>query len=286
MSRTIQDLLRWGKKYLQSANKQQGALDAELLLMHVLSLSRVQLLTCGKDVVEKKDEKQYQELIEKRVNGKPTQYLIHQQEFMSLPFYVDEHVLIPRSDTEILVETAIEFIQNEQAQLMIDIGTGSGCISVSLAHYCPHLSVIAVDISAEALAVARKNAQINKVENRIQWMKSDLFTLIPTEYIGKLDAIISNPPYIPRIDIDTLMEEVKDYEPIGALDGGEDGLDFYRKIILTGKAYLKTGGKIFFEIGYDQGEAVSELLRKDHFTDVCIEKDLAGLNRVVSGRKI
>ena len=225
---------------------------------------------------------QYEGFFAERESGRPTQYILGTWEFMGLPFSVGEGVLIPRGDTEILVETILEKQQTEPLRTILDIGTGSGCIPVSLSHYGQFEYVLAVDISRKALGYATKNAAANHAE--ISFYESDLFQNVPAQWRGQLDAIVSNPPYIPKEDIAGLMTEVKDFEPINALDGGADGLDFYRAIVAEGRAWLKEGGWLFFEIGYDQGEALRTLLADFGYTEIGIRQDLAGLDRVAFGR--
>ena len=194
-----------------------------------------------------------------------------------------EGVLIPRGDTEVLVETILEKQQAEPLRSILDIGTGSGCIPISLGRYGRFEKIMAVDISTKALAYATKNAAENNV--KIDFYESDLFANVPAEWQGRLDAIVSNPPYIPKKDIEELMTEVRDFEPMNALDGGEDGLDFYRAIVEQGRNWLREGGWLFFEIGYDQGEALLSLLQESGYTETEIRQDLAGLDRVAIGRK-
>lgn len=285
MNKSIEKVLSEGKNKLKGEGINTWALDAEVLLSHILSFSRIQLLTHSKDLILKEQEEQYKELIYKRIQGVPTQYLTHEQEFMSLPFYVNDSVLIPRQDTEILVETALDFIDKEKQTQILDICTGSGCVGISIAYYARNSKVVAVDISGAALKVAERNAKVNNVEDRISFINSNLFEKIPESLLGKFDMITSNPPYIPRSEIKKLMKEVRDYEPSIALDGGEDGLDFYHLIIKSGKEYLKSKGIMLFEIGYDQGKMVSDILKSYGFIDIEIKKDLAGLDRVVFGIK-
>ncbi|NLM12463.1 MAG: peptide chain release factor N(5)-glutamine methyltransferase, partial [Epulopiscium sp.] len=194
-------------------------------------------------------------------------------------------VLIPRQDTEILVETALEFIDKDKEFQVLDVCTGSGCIGISIAYYAPLSQVIGIDISEDALKVARYNAKLNKVNDRVHFIKSNLFGEVPKNLKGTVDMIVSNPPYIPTEEIKELMKEVNAYEPTIALDGGKDGLDFYRLIVKDGKEYLKSGGILLFEIGYNQGDDVVHLLKSQNFTEIEIKKDLAGLNRVVFGIK-
>jgi release factor glutamine methyltransferase len=284
LTQTVEQVMQQGKNLLRRHEVVQGVLDAELLLMHVLSFSRVQLFSRSKDEISKEDIDFYEQLLHKRVQGVPLQYLTHSQEFMSLPFYVDERVLIPRGDTELLVETVLDYGQKENMQVLMDIGTGSGCIPISLTYYMPSLRMIGVDISDQALEVARSNAAKNRMNEKIAWMSSDLFAAIPLECIGLLDGIISNPPYIPTKEIDTLMKEVREYEPFNALDGGADGLDFYRKLAKEGKRYIRNDGFLFLEIGYNQGETVKQLLKEHGYRDIHVRKDLESRDRVVLAR--
>ncbi|WP_058486230.1 peptide chain release factor N(5)-glutamine methyltransferase [Defluviitalea phaphyphila] len=283
MKKTIKEILTQGKGILRDSKIETWALDSEILLCHVLNLSRVQLFTHSEDEVLKEDEIKYKELICKRAKRVPIQYLINKQEFMSLPFYVNKNVLIPRRDTENLVELVLEILDKEKKYDILDMCTGSGCIGISIAYFLPKSRVIASDISKDSLKVAKYNAKINGVDDRIEFVNSDLFKNISIK--DKLDMIISNPPYIPTKDIDNLMEEVKKYEPIKALDGGEDGLDFYRIITRESIEYLKPKGILMFEIGYNQGKMVSNILKSHGFINVNIKKDLAGFDRIVFGIK-
>lgn len=285
MNKTIEQLLVEGKRLLKDAHIETWALDAEVLLSHILSFSRVQLFTNSKDKLLEEQEIKFKEYIYKRLQGMPIQYLTNEQEFMSLPLYVDESVLIPRQDTEILVETALNLINKEKETRILDLCTGSGCIGISMAYYAPYSNIIGIDISDSALKVAEYNAKINGVNDRISFVKSNLFNEVPNSLKGKLDMIISNPPYIPTKDIKMLMKEVREHEPSIALDGGQDGLDFYKLIIKDGKEYLKSGAILIFEIGYNQGKIVSQVLKSSGFKEVEIKKDLAGLDRVVFGIK-
>lgn len=285
MNKTIEQLLVEGKRLLKDAHIETWALDAEVLLSHILSFSRVQLFTNSKDKLLEEQEIKFKEFIYKRLQGTPIQYLTNEQEFMSLPFYVNESVLIPRQDTEILVETALNLINKEKETQILDLCTGSGCIGISMAYYAPYSNIIGIDISDSALKVAEYNAKINGVNDRISFVKSNLFNEVPNSLKGKLDMIISNPPYIPTKDIKMLMKEVREHEPSIALDGGQDGLDFYKLIIKDGKEYLKSGAILIFEIGYNQGKIVSQVLKSSGFKEVEIKKDLAGLDRVVFGIK-
>ena len=282
-NKTIAETLREGKLRLKAAGKEAYAFEAELLLEKAAGLNRTALFLRGEEVLSAEVLAVYEGYLSEREQGRPTQYILGEWEFMGRPFSVGEGVLIPRGDTEVLVETILEKQQAEPMQSILDIGTGSGCIPVSLGHYGRFEHIMAVDISPRALGYATENAAKNKIN--IDFYESDLFTDLPAEWKGKLDAIVSNPPYIPKKDIEELMTEVKDFEPMNALDGGEDGLDFYRAIVEQGREWLADGGWLFFEIGYDQGEDLRKLLNAFGYTEIEIRKDLAGLDRVALGRK-
>ena len=282
-NKTIAEALREGKLRLKAAGKEAYAFAAELLLEKAAGLNRTALFLRGEEVLSEKVLTVYEGYLSEREQGRPTQYILGEWEFMGLPFCVGEGVLIPRGDTEVLVETILEKQQAEKFESILDIGTGSGCIPISLGHYGKFEKIMAVDISPKALGYATKNAVKNNIN--IDFYESDLFTNLPAEWKGKLDAIVSNPPYIPKKDIAELMTEVKDFEPMNALDGGEDGLDFYRAIVEQAKEWLVDGGWLFFEIGYDQGEDLRKLLQEFGYTAIEIRQDLAGLDRVALGRK-
>lgn len=282
-NKTIAEALREGKLRLKAAGKEAYAFEAELLLEKAAGLNRTALFLRGEESLSDEVLAVYEGYLSEREQGRPTQYILGEWEFMGLPFCVGEGVLIPRGDTEVLVETILEKQQAEPLRSILDIGTGSGCIPVSLGHYGSFEKIMAVDISPKALGYATKNADENIIN--IDFYESDLFTNVPAEWKGRLDAIVSNPPYIPKKDIEELMTEVKDFEPMNALDGGEDGLDFYRAIVEQAKDWLVDGGWLFFEIGYDQGEDLRKLLHEFGYTEIEIRQDLAGLDRVAMGRK-
>ena len=282
-NKTIAEALREGKMRLKAAGKEAYAFEAELLLEKAAGLNRTALFLRGEEMLSAEVLAVYEGFLQEREQGRPTQYILGEWEFMGLPFNVGEGVLIPRGDTEVLVETILERQQTEKFKSILDIGTGSGCIPISLGHYGKFENIMAVDISQKALGYATENAVKNNI--KIDFYESDLFTNLPAEWKGNLDAIVSNPPYIPKKDIEELMTEVKDFEPMNALDGGEDGLDFYRAIVEQGREWLKDGGWLFFEIGYDQGEDLRNLLQEFGYTEIEIRQDLAGLDRVALGRK-
>lgn len=298
---------RWGTERLREADIAEAELDARLLLEFVCGTDRNTLLVHGDREVTVKENDNYGNLISGRKKHIPLQYLTGVQEFMGLKFYVNQHVLIPRQDTEILVEEAMRRLHD--GMRILDMCTGSGCILLSLLYYSNDCTGIGVDISEEALAVAGRNAEEigakKKAEEgkelRVSFLRGDLFDALKQkeENVTEADAvadriwtdrkqfemIVSNPPYIRRDVIDTLMPEVREHEPLSALDGREDGLYFYREILKQAGEYLARGGELFFEIGHDQGQAVKELMEAAGFREVEVIQDYAGLDRVVYGTR-
>lgn len=254
--------------------------DAGLLLMHILGINKTQLLT--KDLtLTPTQETQVMELATRRAQGEPVHYLLGSCPFMDLEFYVNPATLIPRPETELLVEVVLEYLkENQQPTTLWDIGCGSGCIGISLAHSCKSLQVVELDISEQALKTAEKTAKKYGLQDRIQFLHHDILGGMP-EGLTQPRVIVSNPPYIPTKDVEQLMTDVKDYEPRSALDGGADGLDFYRKIVQD--APLPEGGLLAFEIGYDQGEAVPRLMKEAGYQKIELLQDLSGLDRIVTG---
>ena len=265
-----------GMQKLKEAEIGEAQLDARLLLEEVCGTDHNTLLCHGDREVSEEEEEKYRKALEQRAVHVPLQHLLGYQDFMGLRFQVNEHVLIPRQDTEILVEEAMRYLHD--GMRILDLCTGSGCILLSLLHYSNDCEGTGVDISKEALQVAALNAELLGI--KADFLKSDLYEKVT----GKFDLLVSNPPYIERKVIPTLMEEVREYDPYIALDGGEDGLDFYRRIIGGAQDYLKRGGQILMEIGSGQAQAVSELLREAGFKEIDVCRDFAGLDRVVSGR--
>ncbi len=276
---TYRQLYEYGTKQLEDAGITEAKLDARLLLEHICHTDQNALLVYGNSERSELEEQFYRMCIEKRAARIPLQHITGEQEFMGLSFRVNEHTLIPRQDTEILVEEGLHCLFD--GMRILDMCTGSGCILLSLLKYSNECEGLGVDISAEALKVAEENAR--RLGLRADFLQSDLFEQVPQK---KYDMIISNPPYIETAVIETLMPEVRDHEPLQALDGMEDGLFFYRRIVEKAGGFLEKGGWLLFEIGYDQGEAVSELLIKQGFRDVKVVKDYAGLDRVVLGQKL
>lgn len=269
-------LYQIGKEQLQKAGITDAELDARLLLEFICHTDRNALYAHGDQEIEDEKMQDFLQLIEKRAVHIPLQHLTGEHNFMGLDFLVNEHVLIPRQDTEILVEEIMRDLHD--GIRILDMCTGSGCILLSLLHYSNDCSGVGVDVSEDALAVARQNAD-RLAEKQAVFIQSDLFEKVE----GSFDLIVSNPPYIRSQEIAGLMPEVREHEPHLALDGKDDGLHFYREIIKGAMPHLKRGGQLFFEIGYDQGEAVQALLAANGYTEIAVVKDYAGLDRVVYG---
>lgn len=277
---TYRECYEQGCRTLQAAGIEEAALDARLLLEAVCGTDRNDLLVHGEQPVAPEAEEKYLNWIRQRAEHIPLQQLTGEQGFMGLTFSVNEHVLIPRQDTEILVEEVLKELHD--GMRVLDMCTGSGCILLSLLHYSNDCEGLGVDLSAEALEVAGRNVlkvlTPEKAEHA-HFLQSDLFEKVE----GKFEIIVSNPPYIASAEVEKLMPEVRDHEPRMALDGTEDGLYFYRRIIEKAGKHLVSSGMLFFEIGYDQGQAVSELMRTEGYCDVQVVQDYAGLDRVVYG---
>lgn len=283
MSLTLDLLLTEGVKVLAEAGIEEATLDARYLLFEVFHTDMTHfLLDRGRGISEDDQVldqvKQYRLMIEKRSQRIPLQHITGSREFMGLEFYVNEHVLIPRQDTETLVELILKDYKGRKP-VILDMCTGSGCIAISLSKIGGFDDVAAVDLSKEALKVAKRNADVLLGPGRITLIESDLFQAIEPK--SRFDIIVSNPPYIPTEIIKELQPEVRNFEPMLALDGREDGLFFYRQLVSEGRRFLNPGGSIYFEIGYDQAESVSALLEDAGFAEIRVVKDAAGLDRVV-----
>lgn len=302
------ELYLYGQKKLEEAGIAEAKLDARLLLEYVCGTDRNTLLAHPELLVKSEWENNYVNLIERRMARIPLQHLTEVQEFMGLEFYVDQNVLIPRQDTEILVEEVMPHVHDGMS--ILDMCTGSGCILISLMQYSNDCAGVGVDLSKEALKLAEENArrilgkkdtriikglggrkgleeEVLLAQNEIRFVQGDLFEAFDmeekTENAVKFDVIVSNPPYIPTTQIASLEPEVAVHEPLMALDGREDGLYFYRRITKGAPKFLTRGGMLFFEIGFDQREAVTQLLKEAGFVDIQAKKDYAGLDRVVFG---
>ncbi len=273
--KTLEEALKEGSLYLSEKNIPDASVDSWLLLSFCCKIDRARFFLNRESTLTHEEYNRYKKLIQLRGEHIPLQHLTNEQEFMGLSFYVNEDVLIPRQDTEILVE---EILKVSEGKRILDICTGSGCIIISLDKLSNIDSGVGADISGKALAVARRNGAA--LDSGVTFIQSDIYSQVT----GTYDIIVSNPPYIPTGDIPALMEEVRIHEPMIALDGEADGLYFYRIICNHLVEFLAPGGYVFFEIGYNQGKDVHSLLKEAGMTDIKITKDLAGLDRVVSAR--
>ncbi|WP_427337882.1 peptide chain release factor N(5)-glutamine methyltransferase [Caloranaerobacter sp. DY30410] len=290
---TIKSLLQEGIEILNEGNLKTPLLDAQLILCYTLGVDKLYIYTHRDDKVSDEAVDNFFEFINRRKEGYPVQYIIGRQEFMGLDFNVAEGVLVPRPDTEILVEKVIEivnnsFLKDKKRVNIVDIGTGSGAITLSLAYYLKNAFVYSIDISKKALDVAVENCKKFELEDRVLFLEGSLFKPLSTLNLeNNVDIIVSNPPYIPTDEIEKLQIEVSKYEPRIALDGGKDGLDYYREIVKDLSKYLTNNGVVAFEIGYNQGQDVKKLLENSGlFKKIEIIKDLAGHDRVVVGENL
>ena len=277
----IEEILKKEINNLKQNNIENSTLKVKILLANILNVKKEYLLIHSEEEVKQEDKIKYENNINELIKGKPLQYITNKQEFMGLNFYVDENVLIPQPDTEILVEKAIEIAETTQKNKILDMCTGSGCIAISLAKNINSAQIIATDISNNALNVANKNAINNNVENKIKFINSDMFNNIEEKFY----IIVSNPPYIETETISKLEIEVQN-EPHLALDGGIDGLKFYKIIANNAFKYLNENGYLLLEIGYNQQEIVTQLLQDTgKYKNIETIKDLGGNYRVVIARK-
>ena len=276
---TVLKILQWTADYFTGKEIASARLEAELLLAATLDLDRVGLYVNFERPLDSSELAAFREQVQRRAKGEPVQYILGETEFWSLPFTVSPAVLIPRADTEVLVEEALSRIEGPVH--LLDVGTGSGAIAVAMAHEKPEIQVTALDCSEEALQVARGNAERNGVAERVSCLAGDLAELPP----GPFAMVVSNPPYIPTADCEQLMTEVRDHEPRLALDGGEDGLTAYRQLSSQSGEILLPGGWLLVEVGVGQAEDVVALFESAGLAEITSRNDYAGIPRVVAGRK-
>jgi len=300
---TIKETLSWAEEYLQSHGVPNCKTEAEYLLSHLLNCKRSGLYLKHDKSVAIDEFQRFMGWLNKRIAREPSQYIIGEQEFWGLEFKVTRDVLIPRPETEILVEEAVKTVRSQESEvrsqntkihyselrtpdskLILDLCTGSGCIAVSLAKEIPDCHIYAVDVSEKALYVARENAERHSVVDKITFIQGNLFA--PLRGLSlKVDLIVSNPPYVSRDMMKDLQPEIRDYEPEIAVYAGDDGLDFYRRIISESPAYLTQGGHLILEIGYGQAEEIKKLIEQSNaFADISITKDFAGIDRVIKAQ--
>lgn len=277
---TLRQIFQWGRSALEETTK-QPAHEMHLLIEKYLNKTKKDLILNPEVLIDETQEKRLKKAIDERRAGKPLQYILGEWEFMGLTFDVSPAVLIPRPETEHLVESVLETVTTQATVRCLDLGTGSGAIAVSLAYFLDCSEITAVDISTKALAVAKKNAKRQGVADRISFIESDLYENISSD--EGFDCIVSNPPYIPEDNRVMLQREIREHEPAIALFGGKDGYDCYRRIIEKAPDYLKPGGFLFLEAGDNQAEQLAEWMRT-FFEEIKIIKDLQGLNRVVQGK--
>lgn len=282
----INDLLALGVTILEDLEYCNPLFESRLILSRILNVDKSYIYTYGDKNVSKDIENRFIEIIKKRSTGYPMAYILNEKEFMGLDLYIEEGVLIPRPDTEILVEYVIDYIENNYRGTeinVLDVGIGSGAISLSIGNYCPNTRVYGMDIGYTPIKVSNINKEKLGLAN-VSFHQGDLFHAIKQLGLeGNCEIVISNPPYIPKDHIKTLQKDVVEYEPLLALDGGLDGLDFYRRITVEAKKYLVKGGLLIYEIGYDQGAALTNIMSEEGYKDIKIIKDLQGLDRVVLG---
>ena len=287
---TILSILKWTTGYFRKFKIDTPRLDAEILLAHSLGLKRIDLYLRYDQPLGADELTAFRKLIKRRAAREPVAYIIRRWEFWGLNLMVDSRVLIPRPETERLVDVALAYLEEtadgDKAPLVMDLGTGSGCIALALAHDCPPARVVATDSSPPALTVARRNIESHQMADRIQLVAgSDLTMFDPVH--PRFDLIVANPPYIPTSAIAFLQPEVRDYEPRGALDGGEDGLAAYRRIISEAATRLRSGGALILEIGWDQGPAVAQLAeRSGRYGDGRCIADFSGHDRVIQMTRV
>src|ERR1051325_5258483 len=285
MATSIAEAILQAANTLRKAGVPDARREAGSLLMHVLDCDRSYILAHAEERITSEQSESYHEFVAARSGGKPLQYITGSQEFFGLEFIVNTEVLIPRPETELLVEASLKLISQIGAPVICDVGTGSGCIIISLLKNLPQARACALDISPAALAIAKENAVRHQVEERLELMRSDCFSTLDPDRGPTFDLIVSNPPYVAERAFDGLQREVRDFEPVVALTAGPDGLDMIKRILLESPQFLKTNGFLIFEIGFDQQQAVRELIDEKIWKLVDIYDDLQGIPRTVALKK-
>jgi release factor glutamine methyltransferase len=278
---TIREVLNWTRGYFEDAGIVQPRLEAEILLAHALEVERLHLYLSPDKPLSVDERAKFKSFIQKRRAGVPLQHLIGEVTFFGLRFKVRRDALIPRGETEELLDRTLRLVPRDADARCLDLGTGSGVLAVCLARYLPRASVVAVDVSPQALTLARENATLNGVADRVTFLESDWFASVE----GRFDLIVSNPPYVSTGDLAGLATEVREHEPRVALDGGADGLAPVRALVAGAGDHLESGGQLLLEIGAGQGEAVARLLSDAGLEDVAVERDMSGLERFAVARR-
>ncbi len=282
MGTSIAEAVLHGANKLRKAGVPEERREAGSLLMHVLGRDRTYILGRAEDLLTDEQVEEFSESLEARAEGKPLQYITGRQEFFGIEFEVNNDVLIPRPETELLVEAALSIVSQNETPFICDVGTGSGCIAITLLHKLPRARGIALDISAAALAVAERNANRHGVQERLSFVTSDCFAGLGPAFGQTFDLIVSNPPYVAERAVAGLQREVRDFEPRVALTAGEDGLSVIRRLLVESGDYLKSGGCLIFEMGFDQHDAVKELIDENVWKLLEIYDDLQGIPRTVA----
>ncbi len=277
---TIREVLNWTRGYFEDAGIVQPRLEAEILLAHALEVDRLHLYLAPDKPLTHDERSRYRTVVQQRHSGTPLQHLIGEVSFYGLRFRVDREALIPRAETEELLDHVIKHAARDREIRCLDLGTGTGVIAVCMARYLPLAAVVASDISSAALEVARENAELNNVDGRIQFIRSDWFGGLA----GRFDLVVSNPPYVRSSELESLAKEVREHEPSVALDGGTDGLEKIRTIAAQLHERLNPGGIVLLEIGHDQGQRVRDILVEQGLVEVTIDRDMAGKDRFAAGR--
>src|SRR5882672_10589454 len=286
MTNSIAEMILQGAHKLRQAGVPEARREAGSLAAHVLGRDRSFILSHAEDQVREEQTERFRDYVERRAHGEPLQYITGHQEFFGLEFEVTSDVLIPRPETELLIETALSVVSPNETPFICDVGAGSGCIVVTLLHQLPHARGIALEISEAALAIAQRNANRHGVHERLSFIASDLFAGLAPSFSSSFDLIVSNPPYVAERAVDGLQREVRDFEPRVALTAGEDGLSIIRRLLIEGRGYLKSGGFLIFEIGFDQHEAVRQLIDENSWKLLEIHDDLQGIPRTVALMKL
>ena len=279
---TVLEAIQKSADFLGKKNVESPRLQVELLLAHLLKLPRMKLYLNFERVLSLTEVDSLRELVKRRGQREPLQHIVGSTSFCGYEIVVNRHALVPRPETELLAEEGWKFL-SERTTAVLDFGTGTGCIALALAVKCPNAKIIATDISADALALAKENAARNKVSERIEFLQGDGFATLKTE--AKLDLIVSNPPYIPSAEIETLQPEVKDFDPRAALDGGADGLDFYRRIAAEAKLFLKPEGKIMLEFGDGQADDIKKIFENEKWIVEAVKEDYSQRARILIAKK-
>jgi release factor glutamine methyltransferase len=287
---TVLEGIQKSTEFLAKKDVESPRLQAELLLAHVLKLPRMKLYLNFERALSDSETGAFREFVKRRAQREPLQYITGSTSFCGLEIAVNRHVLVPRPETELLAELgwqSLDQLRTSNSELRtplaLDFGTGSGCIAIALAAKSPPAKITALDISPEALAIAKQNAEANKVADRIDFLTGDGFAALPNQ--APFDLIISNPPYIPSAEIETLDPEVRDFDPRGALDGGNDGLDFYRRFAAEARSFLKPDGKIMVEFGDGQSESIRNIFEEQNWIVEAVREDYTQRQRILIARK-